>query len=235
MSTIRMVDGATADSSMVALPPGHMSATAARCVTRGVSRFVRVLLLTAVTFCLVAPSATATPSSSLGDTLGDLWTTVLRTPTPQNPFTGGDTCVRLGGQTVSPFGPEGAESCTVNRATRIFVAAWTTECSTFEGPPWLTTEAELRSCAIAADAGITLATITVDEHPVSVTEVESGRLTIRLPGNNIAGVKGADRNGLSVAHGWVALLDPLPAGTHTIQVDVQGTINATHSTTIVVP
>ena len=86
----------------------------------------RSLLLAAVTFCLVAPSASAAPTSRLGGTLGAMWTTVLETPTPQNPFAGGDTCVVLEGKIVAPFGPNGADSCTVKRGTKIFVAAWTT-------------------------------------------------------------------------------------------------------------
>ena len=50
----------------------------------------------AVAFCLLAPSASTAPTS-LGRTLGNLWTTVLETPTPDNPFGGGDGCVALGG------------------------------------------------------------------------------------------------------------------------------------------
>ena len=192
----------------------------------------RSLLLAAATFCLVAPSASAAPTSRLGGTLGDIWTTVLETPTPQNPFTGGDTCVVLEGKIVAPFGPSGADSCTVKRGTKIFVTAWTTECSTFEGNG--TSEAELRQCALAADAGITLATVTVDDQPVPVTEVETELLSIHLPNDNIFGLKGADRNGLSVAHGWVALLNPLAPGTHTIDIHVEGTVASTITTTIVV-
>lgn len=79
------------------------------------SRLARTLLLAAVTFCLVAPSAGAATTSRLGGTLGNLWTTVLQTPTPQNPFAGGDTCVVLEGNIVAPFGPSGADSCTVKR------------------------------------------------------------------------------------------------------------------------
>jgi hypothetical protein len=161
-----------------------------------------------------------------------LWTTVLETPTPKNPFAGGDTCVVLEGKIVAPFGPSGADSCTVKRGTKIFVAAWTTECSTFEGNG--TTEAELRACALAADAGITLVTVTVDGQPVPVTEVETGLLSIHLPGNNIFGLKGAARNGLSVGHGWVVLLDPLAAGRHEIVIHVEGTVNSDITTEIFV-
>ena len=82
------------------------------------------------------------------------------------------------------------------------------------------TEAELRACAVAADAGIT-ATVTIsginDGEPVPLTSVETGLLTIHLPQDNIFGLKGAERNGLSVAHGFVYLTDPLTAGTYIIE------------------
>jgi hypothetical protein len=195
-----------------------------------VSRLARTLLLAAVAFCMVAPSASAAPPSQLGGTLGDLWTTVLETPTPQNPFAGGDTCVVLEGKIIAPFGPSGAESCTVKRGTKIFVAAWTTECSSFPGDhgSFGTTEAELRACALAADAG-KVVTLTVDGQPVPVTEVQTGLLSIHLPQDNIFGVKGADRNGQSVGHGWVALLALAP-GTHTIV----GTVDGVDTTTTII-
>jgi hypothetical protein len=196
-----------------------------------VSRLARVLLVVAATLCLVAPSATAAPNNRLGGTLGNLWTTVLETPTPENPFAGGDTCVYLG-DTLAPFGPNGAPSCTVERGTKIFVAAWTTECSTFEGNG--TTEAQLLTCALAADQGITTHTVAVDGQSVPVSKVQTGLLKIHLPNDNIFGATGADRNGLSVADGWVTLLDPLTPGTHTIDIHVAGTVASDITTTIVV-
>jgi hypothetical protein len=200
-----------------------------------VSRLARTLLLAAVTLCLVTPSASAAPTSRLGGTLGDLWTTVLQTPTPQNPFAGGDTCVVLERKIVAPFGPSGADSCTVKRRTKIFAPAWTTECSTFEGDTCGgTNEAELRANARAADAGITTHTVTVDGQLVPVIEVETGLLRIHLPKDNIFGLKGADRKGLSVAHGWVVLLDPLARGTHTIVIHTAGTVDLTITTLIIV-
>ena len=176
------------------------------------ARLARALLLVAVTFCLVAPSASA--QTSLGGTLGDLWTTVLETPTPDNPFGGGGPqCFVLGGNIVAPFGG-GSFTCTVKAGTRIFIAAWTTECSTFEGNG--TTEAELRACAVGTDAGIT-ATDTINGEPVPLSSVETGLLTIHLPQDNIFTLKGANRNGLSVAHGFVYLTDPLTPGTYIIE------------------
>jgi hypothetical protein len=176
------------------------------------ARLARALLLVAVTFCLVAPSASA--QTSLGGTLGDLWTTALETPTPDNPFGGGGPqCFVLGGNIVAPFGG-GSFTCTVKAGTRIFIAAWTTECSTFEGNG--STEAELRACAVAADAGVK-ATVTINGEPVPLSSVETGLLTIHLPQDNIFGLQGADRNGLSVAHGFVYLTDPLAPGTYVIE------------------
>jgi hypothetical protein len=205
------------------------------------SRFARALLLTAIGFCLIAPPASAATTSQLSATLGDLWTTVLQTPTPQNPFTGGDTCIALQGNIVAPFGPNGAPSCTVTSGTRIFVAAQSIECSSFpfDHEGFGTTEAELRACAIAMDAGITLVTLTVDGQPVPLTKVQTGALSIHLSQDNIFAVKGNDRTGLSVADGWVALLDPLALGTHTIEIVVKGKNAAgkpvnTHLTTTII-
>jgi hypothetical protein len=179
-------------------------------------RLARTLLLAAVTFCLVAPSASAAPTN-LGKTLGNLWTTVLETPTPDNPFGGGGPqCVVLG-NIVAPFGGE-SFTCTVKAGTRIFIAAWTTECSTFAGDcggPG-SNEAQLRAAAEAADAGIT-ATVTINGQPVPLSSVETGVLTIHLPQDNIFGAKGAERNGLSVAHGFVYLTVPLTPGTYIIR------------------
>jgi hypothetical protein len=180
-------------------------------------RLARALVLAAVTFCLVAPSASAAPAS-LGKTLGQLWTTVLETPTPDNVFGGGGPqCVVLGGNIVAPFGG-GSFTCTVNAGTRIFIAAYTTECSTFAGDcggPG-SNPAQLRAAAVAADAGIT-ATVTINGQPVPLSEVQTGLLMIHLPQDNIFGAEGAERNGLSVAHGFVYLTDPLAPGTYIIE------------------
>jgi hypothetical protein len=179
-------------------------------------RLARALLLAAFTFCLVAPSASAAPTN-LGKTLGNLWTTVLETPTPDNPFGGGGPqCFVLGGNIVAPLGG-GSFTCTVKAGTRIFIAAWSTECSTFEGNG--TTQAALRACAVGADEGVT-ATVTINDEPVPLSSVETGLLTIHLPQDNIFRLKGAERNGLSVGHGFVYLTDPLTPGTYIIEGDV---------------
>ena len=56
------------------------------------------------------PSAAAVPQRDLNSVLlGDLWETVLETPTAENPFAGGDPCVDLG-PVVAPIGPSSPRS-----------------------------------------------------------------------------------------------------------------------------
>ena len=174
-----------------------------------------------------ADNAAGAPSN--GSNLAKMWTAVLQTPSDQNPFgTGGAqyACIGLGKKTIAPFAPEGVKSCTVAAGTSIFVAASSVECSTFEGNGQ--TESDLRSCAIASDLQ-TAPTVTVDGAPVTVSGTESGLMRIVLPANNIFGLP-AGTVGTSYAHGWVALVRPLPPGTHQVVITV-GT-NAPITTTI---
>jgi hypothetical protein len=180
-------------------------------------RLVVMLSLAAVTLGLSAPAASAAPAQTHIDAdLTALWTTVLETPNPQ-PFStppGGSPCWVLPHGTVAPFGP-GANggSCTVKPGTKILVAAWSNECSTFEGNG--STEAELRACAEAGNA--TTASVTVDGHSVPVKEVETRLMNIVLPADNIFSLPpGPDLSGLSVGAGWVTHVDPLTPGMHTI-------------------
>src|SRR6478672_11345900 len=95
-----------------------------RRVAVALSRLTRILSLVAAALCLGVPTAGAVPTNKLDDNLAELWKTVLQTPDAQNPFGAGGgafTCLDLGG-TVAPFGPNGAESCTVKPGTKIFIA-----------------------------------------------------------------------------------------------------------------
>ena len=199
------------------------------------SRLFRVLVVAAVALGVAAPSAAAVPN------LGGLWKQVLETPTPDNPFTGGDPCVDLGGA-VAPFGPFSPTiGCTVTQGTKVFVTAFTSECSTLEaGTPFFGgNPRELRACARAVDAGITRTDVLLDGRAVPVNEVESGLLRLNLPADNIFGAP-AGTGPLSVAHGWVAHLGrPLTPGTHTINIHIEGTylgapVDFTNVTTIIV-
>src|ERR1700742_669058 len=156
---------------------------------------VTVSVLTALAYvvalCLGAPTVGAVPAKKLDNNLAALWTTILQTPSAQNPFGSGGPesgCWNLGG-TVAPFGPNGVASCTVKPGTKIFVAAASAECSTFpkDGPGPDATEAELRACAVAGDAQVA-PSVKVDGKSVPVTEVETSLLNIVLPPDNILGV-----------------------------------------------
>ena len=180
------------------------------------SRLARMLLVGVLLPCVVVPAAEAVPTKKLDDNLAALWTTVFQTPSAENPFGTGSAafgCFNLGG-TVAPFGPSGIPSCTVKPGTKIFVAASSSECSTFEGNG--TTDAELRACARRNDVQVAPA-VTLDGSSVPVAEVETRLLSILLPPDNIFGLQ-SGTPGLSVAHGWVALLHPLTPGTHTIAI-----------------
>ncbi len=163
-----------------------------------------------------ASAANAAPAPvKYNANLAALWTTVFETPSAQNSFgTGGATfaCWNLEKRTVAPFGPTAVDSCTVKPGTKIFVTASSFECSTIEGNG--TTEAELRTCAEQSDAQ-TAPLVTIDGHAVAVKGVETQLMNIVLPGDNIFGLP-AGTTGLSVGHGWIALLHPLTPGTHTI-------------------
>jgi hypothetical protein len=211
------------------------------------SRLSRVLVVVVVALGVAAPSAAAVPGKQLGNTLGAMWKKVLETPTPQNPFGGGGPlCVDLGG-VVAPFGASDSITCTVKPGTKVFVAAWSAECSTLEGPPFFgSNEAELRACARAVNAGVTTTDVVLDGTRVPVTEVTSGLVRLDLPADNIFGVPAGtgppELPYLSVADGWVALLGPLTPGTHTITLDISGEFRGTappsvldiHNTTTII-
>jgi hypothetical protein len=197
-------------------------------------RLIRILLAASVAVVVTSPAAYAAPDRKLGDLLGALWEIALETPTPDNPLGGGDPCVDLDG-VVAPFQlGSNPLTCTVTSETKIFVAAVTVECSTAEAPPFFgENEAQLRACAEGLDVFTTL-TVTLDGEPVALTPVFTPLLRVDLPADNILGVEA--QSALSVGHGWVALLHPLPPGEHVIRIEGTGTVvgDIDVTTTIVV-
>ena len=192
------------------------------------SRLTRILLLVAVALCLGAPTAGAVPAKKLDNNLAALWTTVLETPSAQNPFGTGGPHSRAGTSVarLRRSGPA-RQSCTVKPGTKIFVAASSVECSTFEGKG----PTEKRNYGRVPARG--RASSAHRDRRRQVRAGDRGRdtlLNITLPADNIFGLP-AGTTGQSVAHGWVTLLDPLTPGTHTIVI-VNG--ETTITTTIVV-
>jgi hypothetical protein len=196
---------------------------------RIVARALIILAATlAIVFTQFAP-ASANTSKKLVSNLTEMWTTLLETPSAQNPFgTGGAAfaCIDLGGHTVAPFAGGEEFSCTVKPGTKLFVAGISSECSDIpnddnpEGnPPF--TEEQLRACAVDADGEVAPA-VSLDGRSVPLTGVVTPLLNVVLPEGNVFDdptkpVPGGT-TGRSVAHGWVALLDKLTLGTHTIVI-----------------
>jgi hypothetical protein len=200
-------------------------------------RFVRralivVAAILGIVFAQVAPASATAPDdskSNLTSDLAALWTGVLETPGPDNPAAGhGAPCWNLGNNTVTPFTfVTLTPSCTVSADTKLFVPGWTTECSTFDsdcdgdavfGDCDATNPGRLLTCARKRDSNKN-PTVTLDGTPVPLTEVQTPPLNIVLPDDNIFDELGSPTpggKGVSVAHGFVALLGPLDPGTHTI-------------------
>ena len=195
-----------------------------------VSRLTRILLLAAFTLVASAPAVSA-QSNKLESTLTEMWTTVLELPTPDNPFGGGGSasaCIDLGG-TLAPFagGPE--FSCTVKPGTKLFIIGYSAECSSWEGQG--DEEAVLRECAhdqVATAVGEDGPVVTVDGKVLPLQPIDTPFMQdIVLPADNLFGLP-AGEPGVSVGFGWVARVNPLPPGTHTI------TDNSSFTTTIIV-
>jgi hypothetical protein len=210
-------------------------------------RVGRVLLIALLVTIFVAPTASAGTGTQgrFGNTLGELWTTVLELPGDQNPFDKGDPCVELdqrgARRTTVPFSAAGSTiTCEVPLATKIFVTGWTSECSTLESDPYYgADEAALRECARMADSKVEEPIVTVDGRPLKLQEVETPLLNVVMPtGNIFKAIPGT--TGQSVGHGWVAQINPLRIGTHTILITTGGInaekkdITGTNTTTIVV-
>jgi hypothetical protein len=210
-----------------------------RVITRALIVLVAIL---GIVFTQGAP-ASATPTKKLPSILGASWTKVLQTPAEESPYGSGPLpesgCVDLGGTLAPgwPFPYTGPRSCTVKPGTKIFVAASSFECSTIpgdDGGPGLT-EDQLRTCARNLNLTIspTAPKVTLDGRPVTITAVETSALHPVLPTDNIFGAPAGTY--LSVAHGWVALLNPLTPGTHEIKIVINnGTVVPPNTTTIVV-
>jgi hypothetical protein len=213
-------------------------------------RFViRALIVVAAILGIVlaqgAP-ASATPTKKLPSILGASWTKVLQTPADESPYVGGGPesgCVDLGGTLAPgwPFNYTGVRSCTVKPGTKIFVTAASFECSTIPGDDGGTglSEDQLRTCArdLTLLVSPTAPKVTLDGRPVTITAVETSELHPVLPADNIFGADPHPANPyMSVAYGWVALLNPLTPGTHEIKIVIKGgtPVVPPNTTTIVV-
>ena len=215
-----------------------------------VKRGLGVGLLTILLLAAGAPNVAASPDRVLRHLLGMQWTTILEQPKAESPYFEGSRCVELAGRgidsVVVPFAPIGVDdiSCTVSAGTRIFVSAFGSECSTVEAEPYFgRTPPELRQCVREVNSKVKTPIVTVDGRRIPLTEVQTNLLNVVLPDDNILdfppGTVPAGTRAQSVGLGWVALLEPLPVGTHTIRIRVTGEylgdpLDVDNTTTIIV-
>jgi hypothetical protein len=189
-----------------------------------VPRIAVALALVATMLGFAAPSADAATSSQLESALVVLWTKVFDTPADKNPVVGpeGNPCWDLGG-IVAPFAANPVDACTVKPGTKIFIAGFTNECSTYPGDTCsgpTATDKTLADDARSGDlqqAGGAAPTMKLDGTAVPFVELLTSVQTHVLPAGNVFGAP-QGTSGRFVAHGWVALLHPLTPGTHTIKV-----------------
>jgi hypothetical protein len=208
-----------------------------RFVTRAL---IVVAAILGMVFAQAAPASASAPDdspSSLASNLATLWTAVLQTPSSESPVLTDHACWDLGDNTVAPFFGSPDLECTVGTDTKLFVAGWSTECSTFDDDCARTSDpqapcagnslGELLACAIKMDKPHRTPTITIDGSSVKVTQVTTTMPNLVLPEDNIFDkfdIPTPGGPGQSAAHGWVALVGPLPVGSHTIVItDPTGT------------
>jgi hypothetical protein len=180
----------------------------------------------------LVPASGSLKGFSGGELLGEELRQLFELPANQNPFAGeGESCFFAGNHNdvlllwTRPTGQ--TARCTVPTGTPVFLFAFFWECSNVEEgtSDGCETEAGQRACALAglasAQAGLTEILVSIDGgRPIDILSdryrAVSPQMTANLPEDNIIGV---DPQAMTfVAAGWVAMIPPLPPGTHTISV-----------------
>jgi hypothetical protein len=166
-----------------------------------------------------------------GQLLGEEFRQIIELPVAENPFANaGDSCFTTGHRkkVLIAWARHEAPTCSVKQGTPIFVTAYFWECSNTEMDPSAggETEAGQRQCALKElrENGVFDAIlVSIDaRRPVDIYSdrflAVSPQMTADLPDPNILEVP--DRETTFVAAAWVAMIRPLPPGTHTIRVEL---------------
>jgi hypothetical protein len=165
-----------------------------------------------------------------GQLIGEEVRQILELPPDDNPFLGnGDSCFATGrrNKVLIAWAREAAPTCTVKPGTPIFVLSYFWECSNKEEGTSFggETEAGQRECALEQlrNTGVFDAIlVSIDgREPVNIYSdrylAVSRQTTADLPSPNLFGVPAQETT--FVAAGWVAMIRPLPPGTHRIRVE----------------
>ena len=179
----------------------------------------------------LVPAAGRLAGLTGGQLLGEELRQLIELPPAENPLAGaGESCFAAGhrNKVLIAWTREEAPTCTVKPGTPIFVTSFFWECSNTETDPLSAggeTAAGQRRCALRSlrQQGVFDAIlVSIDgRRPV---DIHSGRylavspqMTATLPDPNILGVP--ERETTFVGAAWVAMIRPLPPGTHTIRVE----------------
>jgi hypothetical protein len=196
----------------------------------------------------LAPASSRLAGFTGGELLGEEIRQLLEIPVADNPFAGaGESCFAAGRKDkvlIVWTRPE-PPTCTVKPGTPIFLFAFFNECSNVE-PPFPTEAAKQRQCAVeglrelAAGLGLEAILVSIDGGPsIDILSdrylAVSPQMTANLPDDNILGVPAQATT--FVAAGWVAMIRPLPPGTHTIRVEIvrSGDVSVSEAIVEVVP
>lgn len=169
-----------------------------------------------------------------GELLGEQLRQVLELPLEVNPAAGADTCLSAGHKRKvlllwTTRAPTPEPECDVKPGTPVFFYGLGGECSSVEPPPFFgATEEEQRQCMLDFLAATPFDAILVSIDggpPVNIGRHRflaiSEQGTVDLPHPNVLGVPG-NRQATFVAAGYVALVRPLPPGSHRITVTIVG-------------
>jgi hypothetical protein len=163
--------------------------------------------------------------------LGEEFRQIIELPVAENPLADeGDSCFAAGhkNKVLIAWTRLEPSTCTVKPGTPIFVTSYFWECSNTETDPLSSggeTAAGQRQCALNSlrDTGVFDAIlVSIDGGPSANVHSDrylavSPQMTAELPNPNILGVP--ERETTFVAAAWVAMIRPLPPGTHTIRVE----------------
>ena len=172
----------------------------------------------------VAPVNSSAYGHSYGGWSAEWWKWFLSIPTPDHPGIGGDCGEGQSGQVffLAADFTGGGLSCTIPAGKAILLAMVNVECSTVEAPPFFgADEEELRACAKCFADQIVVSSLEASLDGEALGDLGSYRAASPLfsfdyPADNIFGIPGGPATGDSVSDGYWLLLNPLPAGNHTL-------------------
>jgi hypothetical protein len=210
-------------------------------------RYLRMAIAVAAVFMLAAAPAQAARKHSgiadaskrlagftAGQLLGEELRQVLELPLDVNPAAGADNCLSAGHRAKvlllwTTREPAPVPVCEVKPGTPVFFYGLGGNCSSVEPEPFFgATAREQRQCMLdfLRGTGFEAILVSIDGGPPVNIGLEnflaiSEQGTVDLPEPNILDVPG-NQQATFVAAGYVALVRPLPPGSHMITVTIVG-------------